>query len=313
MTHNLDKDYYVHRVVSGDTISELVEYYYGKNDTSLWDLVKDTNNLKSFEIFSDQILLFPKNIDLRTEFEQLGDSCKYLESKFENSISGYPYKYIRLDGRGFSKLTKDMEKPYDMYFSYCMNSLLNSLMKEFDFHIGYVQSDEISLAWLPKDDGSTNDLFNGRVQKLTSVIAGYASAEFNRIFSKCFVNLLAEKKVATFDARVVGFDKFTELQDMFKWRYIDCKKNAVQTAAWVKFGHKETMNKSTHQKREMLKDAGYNFDELPSNYWEGTFMIKEKTLKNPAEFEHVPEKYRPTEPVERSEIVIKNIKDWLDE
>ena len=51
---------------------------------------------------------------------------------------------IRIDGRGFSKYTKGMNRPFDKNFTDSMIETMKFLIEETDAIIGYTQSDEIS-------------------------------------------------------------------------------------------------------------------------------------------------------------------------
>ena len=52
---------------------------------------------------------------------------------------------VRVDGKGFSKYTKDMIRPFDQKFTDSMIETMKFLVEETDAIIGYTQSDEISL------------------------------------------------------------------------------------------------------------------------------------------------------------------------
>jgi tRNA(His) guanylyltransferase len=53
----------------------------------------------------------------------------------------------RIDGRGFSKFTGGLERPYDRRLSDLMVDTVKFLVRETNAVCGYTQSDEISLAW----------------------------------------------------------------------------------------------------------------------------------------------------------------------
>ena len=76
---------------------------------------------------------------------------------------------IRLDGRGFSKFTKGMIRPFDKNFTDSMIETMKFLIEETDAIIGYTESDEISLIL----SDTKKPFFNGRVAKLNSIINGY--------------------------------------------------------------------------------------------------------------------------------------------
>jgi tRNA(His) 5'-end guanylyltransferase len=53
----------------------------------------------------------------------------------------------RLDGKGFSKFTKGLQRPYDTRLVEFMCQTTAYLVQEAQACIGYTQSDETSLAW----------------------------------------------------------------------------------------------------------------------------------------------------------------------
>ena len=66
----------------------------------------------------------------KKQLDALGDRMKTYE-KLETSskfIPGLPI-YVRIDGRGFSKFTKQMTRPYDQRLSFLMQQQLNILLK----------------------------------------------------------------------------------------------------------------------------------------------------------------------------------------
>jgi tRNA(His) 5'-end guanylyltransferase len=87
------------------------------------------------------------------------------------------YIVARMDGRGFTKLTKetlDLEKSFSIEFRDVMQQTMVHLMKSgFNIQYGYTQSDEISLLFC-RDEHS----FGRKHRKLLSILAGEASAAF---------------------------------------------------------------------------------------------------------------------------------------
>lgn len=70
-----------------------------------------------------------------------------------------------------------MARPYDERFSKAMIETTKYLVDETDARMGYTQSDEISLVWLTESPES-QIFFNGRIQKMTSILAAMASVKF---------------------------------------------------------------------------------------------------------------------------------------
>src|SRR5688500_5942304 len=98
----------------------------------------------------------------------------------------------RLDGRGFTRLTKEvwnLERPFDERFRDTMLSTVEHLMESAGFRVvyGYTQSDEISLLFHPEEAS-----FGRKLRKLNSILASEASAKFSLLMSE----------IATFDCRI---------------------------------------------------------------------------------------------------------------
>ena len=85
---------------------------------------------------------------------------------------------VRLDGRSFHQLSRDLnlEKPYDKNFCRIMSDVCTDLFKEFSPLFVYTFSDEISLL--------LNNLpFEGRIEKMDSVMASFTSSSSNPSFT----------------------------------------------------------------------------------------------------------------------------------
>ncbi len=67
----------------------------------------------------------------------------------------------RLDGRAFHSFVRGLEKPFDKRFSDLMIDTAVFLARETNAAVGYTQSDEITLAWVPEEFDS-QIFFDGR-------------------------------------------------------------------------------------------------------------------------------------------------------
>ena len=118
---------------------------------------------------------------------------------------------IRLDGKGFSKLTKNLNKPFDEGFSDDMNASAVYLCENIQgAKFAYTQSDEISVVLTDTDTLETDAWFDYNVQKMVSVSASLATGKFNQL------RLFREKnnpdyKLAAFDARVFQVPNIDEM------------------------------------------------------------------------------------------------------
>jgi tRNA(His) 5'-end guanylyltransferase len=106
---------------------------------------------------------------------QAGKAYKYWEKQWDTAIVADNSFIMRLDGRAFSKYQNNFRRPHDEAFFRAMALTACDLLLEFKCNSCYCESDEISMIWFhPK-----KPQYQGRMQKLCSVIAGFASARFN--------------------------------------------------------------------------------------------------------------------------------------
>lgn len=181
--------------------------------------------------------------------------------------------YARIDGRGFSKLTKNLARPYDETFAFCMINTTKALVEKTNAKIGYTQSDEISLAWLI-DNEESEMFFDGKIQKLCSVLSSMATSYFITNLLKSPLQDLINQN-PHFDCRVFQLPTETEATNCFVWREQDATKNAISMAARAYFSHKQLQGKNSKEMIDMLWEKGINFNEYPTFFRRGTYCRKQ--------------------------------------
>ncbi len=245
-----------------------------------------------------------------TDRDSLGDRMKSYEALSTSRVAflGQPF-CVRLDGRAFSSFTSGLKRPYDKGMSDLMVAVTKSLVEEFGVLVGYTQSDEINLGWYLPSGSNSEYPFGGRFQKLESLMAAHASVVFNEKVP--FYLPTKAGKTGLFDARGFVVPNLQELYHVFLWRQNDATKNAISMAAQTFYSHKELLNKNGDEKQEMLFAKGVNFNDYPYFFKRGTFVKRTKKLMEltPEQLEKIPEKFRPTGPVERTVIEEQDI--WL--
>lgn len=188
------------------------------------------------------------------------------------------YMVARLDGRSFSRLTKEVcefEAPFDVRFRDMMVATTESLMRcGFDIVYAYTESDEISLLF------SLNEQqFGRKMRKYNSTLAGEASAQFS----------LKLGRVACFDCRISQLPSIDLVVDYFRWRNEDAARNAL--SGWCYWTlRKDGMNEqratgkllgmSVGQKNELLFQYGINFNDLPNWQKRGVGLFWEEYDKS---------------------------------
>ena len=207
------------------------------------------------------------------QFDVLDQRMRVFETAHDHCALPGLYLVARLDGRGFTQLTRERQQftaPFDERFRDLMMATVNHLMDcGFRVVYGYTQSDEISLLFHPDEDG-----FGRKLRKWLSILAGEASA--------CFALKLGA--VACFDCRVSQLPTLENVLDYFRWRGEDAHRNALnahcywmlrQTGQDAQTATRALLGLSVAEKNELLFQHGINFNELPAwqkrgmgVYWE---------------------------------------------
>jgi len=238
--------------------------------------------------------------------DDLGDRMKAYEAiETSRKFDHRQPVYARIDGRGFSRFTRGMTRPFDPNMTGCMVDVTKYLVDQTHAAIGYVQSDEISLAWHDTETAEHTKLFfSGKIQKQCSVLASMAAARFAAAYMDHFGKLSDE--YPHFDCRILQMPSRSEVANMFLWRALDARKNAVSMAARNHFSHSALQNKSSGDMIKMLADAGVYMDGYPGSFTHGTWIKRVSEMRNLTtdELERIPEKHRPdpSVPVMRSTI-----------
>jgi tRNA(His) guanylyltransferase len=230
-----------------------------------------------------------------TDFDTLGDKHKAYEKHFHNTLKeGLPF-VVRLDGRSFHTYTRGLTRPYDAGMSRSMEATMKALVKEFHPTVGYTQSDEITLVFANQIlDKNTQMIFGGKVSKILSGFAAFASVEF---FKQSVCNLPEDKweLTPTFDARVMQYETLELAAENLMWRETDAIRNSVTMAAGAHFSHKELHGKSHAVKLKMLKEKGVEWSDYPKHFKQGIFARRVECMVQliDDELAVIPEKFRP--------------------
>jgi tRNA(His) 5'-end guanylyltransferase len=148
-------------------------------------------------------------------------------------------------------------------------------------------------------DYKSDVFFDGKITKMTSVLAALATAAFiNAILNSEDIEFRKyAKNMPHFDARVWSVPSQTEAANAILWRTIDCFKNSVSMVAHHYFSHKSLQNMNQAQMQErMFQEKGINFGEdMPEWFKNGTFVKRVTVQKSltKEELEKIPETVRP--------------------
>lgn len=196
------------------------------------------------------------------KFDDLDKKMRVYERSIDQIIAPEIYLVARLDGRNFTRLTKEVcqfEAPFDVQFRDMMVNTVEHLMDcGFRVIYGFTESDEISLLF-HKDE----ETFGRKVRKYNSVLSGEASAALS----------LQMGLPAVLDCRLIPLPNPQRVQDYFLWRQEDACRNALNAHCYwalrkegadVQAATAQVAGKSISDKNELLFSRGINFDKLPN-------------------------------------------------
>jgi tRNA(His) guanylyltransferase len=212
------------------------------------------------------------------KFDDLDSRMRVYETAHDLCVLPGLFMVARVDGRGFTRLTKELlqlEAPFDATFRDHMLATTEHLMNcGFRVLFGYTQSDEISLV-LDRDENS----FGRKLRKLSSIFAGEASAKLSLLLGT----------MAVFDCRISQLPSLATLVDYLRWRSEDAHRNALSAHCyWAlrKLGRspQEAARKldglSSEAKIELLRSqSGIDFTTLPGWQTRGTGLYWEDYQK----------------------------------
>ena len=220
----------------------------------------------------------------------LGDRMKLYEKDSAKIFLPTLPIVVRVDGKCFSNWTRGLDRPYDLRFIHLMQEVTKFLVEETCANTGYCQSDEINLVFYSSNPKS-QVFFNGKQQKMVSVIASMATAKFNSLVSEFLPD--TENGLAFFDARAWVVPNLVEAANSILWRERDATKNSISMATREYYSHNEIFGKSCSEMQEMLFQKGVNWNDYPDSFKRGTFYQRKsiETRLTPEELDSLPEKH----------------------
>jgi tRNA(His) guanylyltransferase len=196
------------------------------------------------------------------KFDELDAKMRVFETAHDHCVLPQVYIVARIDGRNFTRLTKEVhsfEAPYDVRFRDMMLDTVEHLMNcGFRVVYGYTQSDEISLLF-HRDEQT----FGRKTRKYNSVLAGEGSAKFSLLLGSH----------ACFDCRICELPTAELVIDYFRWRHEDAHRNALGAHCYwalrkegkpVGEATAALLRMPTAEKNELLFHRGINFNDLPA-------------------------------------------------
>ena len=204
------------------------------------------------------------------------------------------YTIMRVDGRAFHNYTRGCTRPFDNSLMEDMDATCRSLCEQIEgARLGYVQSDEISILLTDFNGPQTQAWFDGNLNKMVSVSASIATAEFNRTrlirqalgdlpWAPVQRKLLKSMEFAQFDSRAFTIPERIEVYNYFLWRQQDATRNSISMAAQANFSHTLLQGKSSNEMQEMLfQEKGINWSQdYPAGFKRGRCAVRQEVTKD---------------------------------
>lgn len=207
--------------------------------------------------------------------DDLGMRMKNYEKAIGNITLPKTPVIIRVDGVAFHTFTKNINVDNDPTSAYGPSEKFHNVMQKTALNLcstiqnavfAYHQSDEISILLRDNIRIETQQWFNGKVQKMSSVSAAKATAYFNYFWAEEFPdNPLGLEQKPVFDSRVFNLPEH-EVINYFVWRQKDAIRNSVNSIARKFFSHKQLNNKKKEEVVRMLQEQ-HNIDWNDYHLW----------------------------------------------
>lgn len=247
-------------------------------------------------------------------FKVLDDFFRSKEKKETLLLENDKYYVLRVDGKGFSKLTKKyFSKPFDINFKEMFVRVINKVLSSYSFKIvlAYSQSDEISFLLSHTSCGQ-------KIRKMLSLIPAAISAEMSIDFGYPVL----------FDCRLIPLDTQDDVVRYFVWRFLDSRRNSLNNYVYwtainigkttIKEASRLLENCDYDDKISYLQTRGIIFENVAKWHTNGFTVVYEtyyKKGKNPLTDESVTVSRRrlKTSDVQDEADLIRTVLDVLDE
>ena len=206
----------------------------------------------------------------KMKFDDFDKMMRRHELSLNETVPSCEWIVLRLDGRGFTTLTKealDFTRPFDERFHVAMQRTCEHLLTcGAKISLCYTQSDEISLLL-----NTENIPFNGKTRKLNSVFAGEASGVYS----------LEVSCPTAFDCRTVPLSQTADVVDYIRRRAEDANRNGLTAFCYWTLrdagyepssANAEIHGLSKDQKLALLTSHHINFEGQPEWMRFGSFL-----------------------------------------
>jgi tRNA(His) 5'-end guanylyltransferase len=212
----------------------------------------------------------------------LGDRMKDFENVTRNLLLPKEPVIVRIDGMSFHTFVKQkwVKSPFDRNIIAAFCLMTQRICEEVGWvQFAYHQSDEVTFFLKDYEREETQQIFNGNIQKISTLFASKAANYFNYYLRQELKKEYGDSfdiesvKFAEFDARTFNIPK-EEVTNNFVWRQRDWIKNSISSYARCFFSDKELEGVNTTDRKKMLLDKGKDWELLEPFIKYGTSFYK---------------------------------------
>jgi tRNA(His) 5'-end guanylyltransferase len=209
--------------------------------------------------------------------DSLGDRIKRYERAGQHHLPPRQPLLIRVDGRAFHTYTRHMTKPFSPELMGSMTYAMRQTAKDMmGFKLAYHQSDEVTFLLTDYDRLATQGWFDYELNKVVSLVASTFTAHFTQAMLE--YDPPGANGIATFDARAFVVPA-EDVPNVFVWRQRDWERNSIAMLAQAHYSHKQLHGKKIPDMHDMLHEKGINWAELPGREKNGTFLLRDGTIR----------------------------------
>lgn len=212
----------------------------------------------------------------------LAERQKKYEQSYDFKIIDNIPVILRINGKNFSKLSKDLNKPFSNdLFKIMANATMYSITEIQGVIFGYLHHDEVTFVIRNDQTHETQSWLNNRIQKINSIAVSTFTMAFYKFLLASDLELPGDP---VFDCRAFGLPNIAEANNNIIWRQQDCIKSSLRSACLheisKKIGQKPAYDliegKSIEEKKyELLSVAGIDFDTFyPKHFINGASLYK---------------------------------------
>jgi tRNA(His) 5'-end guanylyltransferase len=192
---------------------------------------------------------------------------------------------INVNGRGFSKVTSLLDKPFSKAFAECMYSALIHLVQEIDGAVfAYSYSDDIII--VARNDQGTDTLpwYENSVHKISSAVASMTTLYFNNFATAMDLNTMSDP---VFIAKCYNAPNMAEATNIIIQKQQKAIQSSLQLACLyelLKKYHKDDIREmlqdsTTDDKINLLKqECGVDYNDYPLAFRRGAACYRTPTV-----------------------------------